>query len=385
MYSTYENLLERSANAESIVIVGAGSRGKDLLYRLSRASIPVKVFFDNNLKSVKDSINNIKVVKPYKMEGNNVYIIAVDSVEYREAFRSQLLFMGISENDILSYDRYWNYDYLIGIDENDYKKEVNKMYYEVFGRNMKWENPITYNEKINCEKLSIYNRNRANLVDKLQAKKWVEEQLGSKYVTKLYAVWDDANKIDFDLLPSAFVLKMNNASARNIIVADKTKINQDVVRMTLNEWKKYNYSYNSFELQYKDIVPKIFCEEYLEGVAENVYDYNIFCFHGEPEYIWCIKGSHRPGCKASFYDKNWEIQPFSYGYPKDNDIAPKPEKLNEMLELSRILSKNYEHVRVDWYNLPDGRVLFGEITFTTWSGMARFIPDKYDIIWGNMI
>ena len=74
MYSTYENLLERSANAESIVIVGAGSRGKDLLYRLSRASIPVKVFFDNNLKSVKDSINNIKVVKPYKMEGNNVYI-----------------------------------------------------------------------------------------------------------------------------------------------------------------------------------------------------------------------------------------------------------------------------------------------------------------------
>ena len=103
------------------------------------------------------------------------------------------------------------------------------------------------------------------------------------------------------------------------------------------------------------------------------------------DLIWCIKGSHRPGCKASFYDKNWEIQPFSYGYPKDNDIAPKPEKLNEMLELSRILSKNYEHVRVDWYNLPDGRVLFGEITFTTWSGMARFIPDKYDIIWGNMI
>ena len=79
------------------------------------------------------------------------------------------------------------------------------------------------------------------------------------------------------------------------------------------------------------------------------------------------------------------MQEFSFGYPKDPVIAPKPEKLNEMLELSTVLCKDFEHVRVDWYNLPDGRVLFGEMTFTSWSGLRRFKPDKYDDIFGKLI
>ena len=153
----------------------------------------------------------------------------------------------------------------------------------------------------------------------------------------------------------------------------------------LNEWKVHNFAFESYELHYKDIIPKIVCEEYLEGVAENVYDYNIYCFHGEPEYIWCIRESHRPGCRASFYNKEWEMQPFSYGYPKDPVLAPRPEKLEEMLELSKILCKEFQHVRVDWYNLPDGRVVFGEMTFSTWGGLMHFEPKEYDIVFGRLI
>ena len=79
------------------------------------------------------------------------------------------------------------------------------------------------------------------------------------------------------------------------------------------------------------------------------------------------------------------MQPFSYGYPKDLVLAPKPNKLNEMLKLSRILSEEFKHVRVDWYNLPNGRVLFGEMTFSTWSGLAKWEPAEYDIVFGNLI
>ena len=206
-----------------------------------------------------------------------------------------------------------------------------------------------------------------------------------EYVTRLYAVWDSVDDINFDVLPNSFVLKVNNGSGRNIIVKDKQNMDKDLVCKQLGIWLNQNFAYVSLELQYKDVVPKIICEEYLEGVAEEIYDYNIYCFHGEPEYIWCIKGSHRPGCKASFYNKKWEKQPFSYGYPKDEEMAPVPEKLEKMLELSRILCEDFEHVRVDWYNLPNGRVLFGEMTFTTWSGLRRFEPDEYDTVFGNLI
>lgn len=382
----FEKMVERVKKSNSIVIVGAGARGQDLFERLKENLISVTFFFDNDDNLTNCSIENIPILKPYKIKGeNNIYIIAVDSVEIREELRTSLLLLGISQKDILTYDCYWNYDYLTGLDESGYAKEIEKRYYKIFGKKIDWKNPITYNEKINCEKLSVQNEIRTRLADKYLVKDWVKEQIGEKYVTKLYAVWDDANEINFDLLPNAFVLKMNNGSGRNIIVKDKSKIDQDIIRKQLNEWKERNFAYVNFELQYKDIIPKIICEEYLEGVAEEVYDYNIYCFHGEPKYIWCIKGSHRPGCKASFYDKNWEMQPFSYGYPKDEEIAPRPEKLEEMLNLSRILCKGFEHIRVDWYNLPDGRVLFGEMTFSSWAGLKKFVPNEYDEFFGNLI
>lgn len=153
----------------------------------------------------------------------------------------------------------------------------------------------------------------------------------------------------------------------------------------MNEWKEINYAYLSLELHYRDIEPKIICEEYLPGLADNVYDYNIYCFHGKPKYIWCIKGSHKADCKASFYSTDWEMQSFSFLYPKDHDLAPKPEKLDKMLELSEILCKDFDHVRVDWYNLPDGRVLFGEMTFSSGAGFAAWTPEEYDTIFGEMI
>lgn len=56
-----------------------------------------------------------------------------------------------------------------------------------------------------------------------------------------------------------------------------------------------------------------------------------------------------------------------------------------MLELSEILCKDFDHVRVDWYNLPDGRVLFGEMTFSSGVGFAAWTPEEYDTIFGEMI
>ena len=55
----------------------------------------------------------------------------------------------------------------------------------------------------------------------------------------------------------------------------------------------YRHSVFKFEPHYNEIEPRIVCEEYLEGLADNVYNYNIYCFHGEPIYIHCIEGCKR--------------------------------------------------------------------------------------------
>ena len=56
-----------------------------------------------------------------------------------------------------------------------------------------------------------------------------------------------------------------------------------------------------------------------------------------------------------------------------------------MLELSKVLCKDFDHVRVDWYNMPDGRVLFGEMTFSTWNGLKKFDPEEWDLKLGELI
>ena len=198
-------------------------------------------------------------------------------------------------------------------------------------------------------------------------------------------MWNNLDEIDFSKLPKSFVLKANNASGRNILVRDKEKLNISEIKDKVDYWMSTNYMFHKFENVYDGIEPKMIAEEYLEGMAETLYDYNIYCFHGEPKYIWCIKGSHKPECTAAFYDTDWNRQPFSYGYPLDIYPAPKPEKLEEMLELTKILSRDFRHVRVDWYIMPDGRILFGEMTFQTWSGLDTFIPEKYDEYFGSLI
>lgn len=376
-------IMKKAEEAGKVVIVGAGSRGRRLLKCL-KGNVSVLYFFDNKESLIGKCIQDIEIVKPYKLEECEcLYIIATADQSSQIELYSQLNNLRI--DNIFIYHEYRDYNYLRNLDERYYAEAVQGMYYERFGKKMNWKAPVTYNEKINWEKVNINDKRRTLLADKYLVREWIKGQIGEKHLTKLYGVWDDVEDIDFDTLPDAFVLKVNNGSERNIIVKDKAKIDKLEICRKLNEWKNHNFAFSGLELHYKNIVPKIICEEYLEGLADNIYDYNIYCFHGEPKYIWCIKGSHKPDCKASFYNQQWEMQSFSYGYPKDPVLAPRPEKLDEMLELSRILCKEFEHVRVDWYNMPDGRVLFGEMTFSTWGGLCFFEPEEYDTVFGNLI
>ena len=53
-----------------------------------------------------------------------------------------------------------------------------------------------------------------------------------------------------------------------------------------------------------------------------------------------------------------------------------------MVEFSRLLSKEFPHVRVDFYNI-EGRIIFGELTFYNASGYTVFEPDEFDFILGE--
>ncbi len=73
--------------------------------------------------------------------------------------------------------------------------------------------------------------------------------------------------------------------------------------------------------------------------------------------------------------------PFTYLYPLPSYTPTKPQNLTAMLKVAKVLSIGY--VRVDLYSV-DGRVMVGELTFTSDGGTGNFTPNEWDKKFGEM-
>jgi hypothetical protein len=133
-----------------------------------------------------------------------------------------------------------------------------------------------------------------------------------------------------------------------------------------------------------NLKPRLICEKYLENTAEkSLYDYKIFCFGGEPEYIQVDIDRCKKHCR-NFYDRDWQLQPFSFAYKKADKKIDKPERLSEMLEIARKLSEGYDFLRVDLFYYED-EIFFGELTFHPGGGCEFITPYHYDKKLGDLL
>jgi hypothetical protein len=105
-------------------------------------------------------------------------------------------------------------------------------------------------------------------------------------------------------------------------------------------------------------------------------DYKFFCFNGIPKMLFIA--TDRPyDTRFDFYDVKFNHLPFKQGHPLASRIINKPKGFDEMVEFAIKLSKNIPHVRVDVYDI-NGKIYFGELTFTHFSGNLPFESEKWD-------
>lgn len=262
------------------------------------------------------------------------------------------------------------------------KKLLEKMYSKLVGGTINWEHPIKYSEKMQWKKLYSIDPIETLLSDKFAVREWIKNKIGEEYLIPLYGVWDKFDDIDFDTLPNQFVLKTNHGSATNYIVKNKSLLNIKQARKDFNKWLKTDYGWKSLELQYSKIERKIIAEELLQFKG-GIEDYKFLCFNGEIYYIW-IDTDRFSNHKRNIYDLDWNIQPWNQkDYGNIEFDVPKPKNFDKMIEIVQTLCSGFSHVRVDLYNI-DGRIYFGEMTFTNGSGFEKIIPDQYDIELGQL-
>ena len=268
------------------------------------------------------------------------------------------------------------------------KSHAKLMYRAYFGKSLNLEQPKSFNEKMQW--LKLYDRNPiyTTLVDKFEVKRYVISLLGKEYVIPTYGVYDSFEEIDFNTLPSQFVLKTTHDGGGSGIVICKNKVSLDRVeaRMILNKSLARDVYKDLREWPYKDVPHRILAEQYLENNGEPLEDFKIHCFNGEPKMILVCRDRYAgSGLTEDFYTADWTHIPVRRPkHPNSREALPKPPQLQEMLDLSVQLSKGIPFVRTDFY-IVDGKVFFGEMTFYPTSGYTAFEPEKYDDIIGTWL
>lgn len=249
------------------------------------------------------------------------------------------------------------------------------------------DNPQTFNEKLQWQKLHDRKPEYTQMVDKYEAKRYVAGIIGEEHIIPTIAVYDRAEDIDFNTLPNQFVLKCTHDSGGIVICKDKSKLDMEAARKKLAKGLKTDFYFQNREWPYKGVTPRIIAEQYM--VDESGYelkDYKWFCFDGEPKalFIASDRGSKTEETKFDFFDMEFNHLPFTNGHPNAVKKVSRPVGFDKMKELAAKLSKGLMQARIDFYDI-NGMIYFGEITFFHWSGMKPFVPREWDYKLGSYI
>lgn len=254
-----------------------------------------------------------------------------------------------------------------------------------FRRKLDLKQPRTLADKVSWISLHGLSELEARCTDKWAVRDYVAGKgLGEILIPVCAEAVSRSADIDFDKLPEKFVLKATHGCGMNLICTDKSSLDIPAARRKMDRWLKTTYGTFSPEPHYRNIPHRVYAEECIADPAE-LMDYKIHCINGEPAFILVcggrdVKAQISAGVTMDIFDLDWNWLDAVQWYKKHgpgNGSVPRPDNLEELLRVARILSKDFDFVRVDLYSVH-GKVYFGELTFTPANGV--FPSYKADLL-----
>ena len=271
----------------------------------------------------------------------------------------------------------------IRLNKYDDETWVCKSYQKTLGRELDLENPKRFTEKLQWLKLNHRNPIMSKIVDKIALREYLSEKGYGEYTIPVFATYNSVKEIDFNNLPERCIFKASCGS--NMLLIKNGKIKHIWLwKAIMNSWLKMNIYVEGREWPYKDAKRGIVCEYFVEAKTENkLKDYKFYCFSGEPKYFQ-IDSDLLKNHTIDFYTIDCERIPVQRAYPNSNKEIPKSVNFDLMVNIAKDLSKDFPHVRVDFFEYDD-TIKISEMTFFDFCGFSKFEPDEYDYIFGDML
>ena len=264
-----------------------------------------------------------------------------------------------------------------------------KLQYKIkMGRKLNLKNPKRYTEKLQWYKLYYRDPVMAICADKGSVRKFVEDRGLKEILNSCYGIYDSPEEIPYETLPNSFVLKDTLGGGGNsvILVRDKSNIDRIEINKELKKWVDTPAKKNvGREWVYEKSKHRIIVEKLLDCENGDLPDYKFFCFDGEPKYLYFMRNyrdNHSQG-ELAFLDMEFKLlEACRTDFKPIREQPEKPRNFEKMVEMAKVLSKGFPHVRVDFFNI-EGNIIFGEMTFFNASGYTLFSPDSFDFTLGK--
>jgi hypothetical protein len=249
--------------------------------------------------------------------------------------------------------------------------------------------------------------------DKWRVRKYIKDRIGEEYLVPLLGVYRRPSSINYEKMPSEFVLKVNHGSGGVIVVSNSAPVTNTLPRdidsvgwerfevqpanfspeladKLLNRWLKMDYEFRpgcNPEWAYKKIKRKILVETLIRPTENlGLIELKVYCFDGEPQIIAKQAGSVS-GKSNSYYNSNWQWIEVSFHekgvYWSKIPPGPPPKNLEKLLEIARGLSRETDFIRVDFFEDQLGSLMVGELTSYEVAGEMEYSPENFALLLGE--
>ena len=244
-------------------------------------------------------------------------------------------------------------------------------------------NPRAFTEKIQWLKLNYRHDIMTQCSDKYQVRKYVEDKIGPEVLKKLYGVYEKVEDVDLSELPDAFVMKVNHGSGQNIFCKKKSELDWNHSQKLLKKYLKANHYFAFREWGYKNVVPRVICEEHLTKNGETLYEYGFYCYDGVARLVEI--NEYTPELhKVNMFDLDLNLLENKYIEPPLRQPITRPLQFDRMLECTAILARGFPFVRVDFI-VVNNSIYFGEMTFYPLAGLCKLDPQSFDSYLGSFL
>jgi len=264
--------------------------------------------------------------------------------------------------------------------------ELKRLYKKQTGKNLDLNNCRTLTEKIQWLKIYDSNPLKIKCSDKILVRDYCKSKLGIDLFIPIIGIWDKFDDIDFSELPKDFVLKTNHGSHTNIIVRNGV-LDKVSAKKKFESWLSKDWSWYGKEMAYYPIERKIFAEKFVKDKSNGeLTDYKFLCFNGEPKYCQVINDRGNKGFHLNYYDMDFNFVDISRTDVQNNpnSLDKKPSSFDIMKKYAKILSEDFNFVRVDFYEI-DANPYLSELTFFPAAGFQQYKNPETDLFLGSIL